>query len=392
MPTLKELARASLPLQLVPQRGNAIMNDTSGFGAGQLEEPQSAFAFEGVWREFLPIALTNLLLTIVTLGIYRFWAQARERRYLWSRTRFIDDVFEWTGTGKEMFIGFLIVFLVIIPIFVGASFAAQALLLRQEFAAAAIIFTILYAGTFYLIGVAQFRALRYRLSRSWWHGIRGGSDDGGWHYGWQSIWKTVVGWMAGGLLVPWSMTSLWNDRWNKMSFGQHQFEAHAEIGNLIVRWLAIFLVPFAGMLLMGIGMAAWFAASGGEPPSDAGAMMTGVGIVIGVLAFYLAFLVATVSYYAAFYRQVAAATSIAGIEFEFTARTRDWMKLILGNIGLVIVTLGVGLLFLTYRNWSFAVRHLEASGNVDLDALFQSPTRATTDAEGLADAFDIGAI
>ena len=29
----------------------------------------SAFGFEGSWREFAPIAFTNLLLTIVTLGI-----------------------------------------------------------------------------------------------------------------------------------------------------------------------------------------------------------------------------------------------------------------------------------------------------------------------------------
>ena len=68
---------------------------------------QSAFGFSGSWKEFAPIALTNLLLTIVTLGIYRFWAKTRERRYLWSHTRFIDDTLEWTGTGKELFIGFI---------------------------------------------------------------------------------------------------------------------------------------------------------------------------------------------------------------------------------------------------------------------------------------------
>jgi uncharacterized membrane protein YjgN (DUF898 family) len=39
-----------------------------------------SFAFEGSWREYAPIAFTNLLLTIVTLGIYRFWATTRTRR------------------------------------------------------------------------------------------------------------------------------------------------------------------------------------------------------------------------------------------------------------------------------------------------------------------------
>jgi uncharacterized membrane protein YjgN (DUF898 family) len=38
--------------------------------------------FTGNWREYLPIAATNALLIICTLGIYRFWAAARQRRYL----------------------------------------------------------------------------------------------------------------------------------------------------------------------------------------------------------------------------------------------------------------------------------------------------------------------
>jgi hypothetical protein len=58
----------------------------------------------------------------------------------------------------------------------------------------------------------------------------------------------------------------------------------------------------------------------------------------------------------------------------------------------VVFTLGAGLMFIAYRNWSFAVRHLEASGEVHLDTLRQSSTPTRTDAEGLADAFDIGAV
>ena len=36
-----------------------------------------AIRFTGNWREYLPIAASNVLLTIVKLGIYRFWAAAR---------------------------------------------------------------------------------------------------------------------------------------------------------------------------------------------------------------------------------------------------------------------------------------------------------------------------
>ena len=363
------------------------MNDRQGLAGERRAEPDSAFVFEGNWREFLPIALTNLLLIIVTLGIYRFWAKARERRYLWGRTRFIDETLEWTGTGKEMLIGFLLVILVVAPVFFGAQLLLQALAMRGQGDLALLIALGLYGGAFYMIGVARFRALRYRLSRTYWHGIRGGSEDGGWGYGWTSLWKTIAGSMVFGLLVPWSMTELWNDRWNKMSFGQHEFSAGADTEGLFHRWLIVYLVP-VGAIFVGLGLFGASSAFSDGPPGDGAA----VAISLFVLFIYLAFLLASLSYYAAFYRQVVNATGVAGVEFEFTARTKDWLKLILGNFGLVIVTLGVGLLFLGYRNWSFAVRHMEAVGEINLDTLLQSPYAATGDAEGLADAFDIGAI
>ena len=65
--------------------------------------------------------------------------------------------------------------------------------------------------------------------------------------------------------------------------------------------------------------------------------------------------------------------------------------LILGHVGLVIVTLGVGFIFIGYRNWSFFIRHLEATGEVELATLTQSTTREPTQGEGLLDAFDVGA-
>jgi len=357
--------------------------------AARAESPE--FSFIGSWTEFLPIALTNLLLTIVTLGIYRFWAKARTRRYLWSRTHFLDDSFEWTGSGLEMLIGFLLVMLVLLPAFLFFNFGLQALILRGHVAVGAMIAFIFYLGIFYLINVARFRALRYRLSRTYWHGIRGGSDDGGWNYGWSGMWKMALGWAAIGLLVPWAMTTLWNERWSKMSFGPYPFEARADSSGLMGRWLLLYAAPFVGGILMAIvGVGAAF--SGGNPADPAVLVSTVAGMLVALIVFYLAFLLLGLSYYAAFFRHAAGATSLDGLQFEFTARTKDWLKLILGNIGLVIVTLGFALMFLSYRNWSFMVSHMRADGSVDLATLTQSTTRAPGEAEGLADAFDIGAI
>src|SRR6185369_14167236 len=113
-----------------------------------------AIRFTGSWREYFPIAATNALLIICTLGIYRFWASARQRRYLWSRTHFIDDQLEWTGTGKEMFLGFLIVIAVLAPFFLFFQFLFPALIARGKTGAAGGIFTLFYIGLVYLGGFA----------------------------------------------------------------------------------------------------------------------------------------------------------------------------------------------------------------------------------------------
>jgi uncharacterized membrane protein YjgN (DUF898 family) len=171
-------------------------------GSHAMDGADSAFVFEGNWRDFARIALPNLLLTIVTLGIYRFWATARERRYLWSRTRFVDENLEWAGTGMELFIGFVMVFVLFgIPYF-GLSFVAQALVARGYESLGIALSAFAALAIFYLLGVARFRALRYRLSRTRWRGIRGGSDTAGFLFGLSYMWKTAVGWIPAGLLLP----------------------------------------------------------------------------------------------------------------------------------------------------------------------------------------------
>jgi hypothetical protein len=89
---------------------------------------------------------------------------------------------------------------------------------------------------------------------------------------------------------------------------------------------------------------------------------------------------------------VVGATSWKDLEFSFNARTKDWLILFLGDIALVLCTLGIGLIFLSYRHWKFFITHMEASGEILLDELTQSQTKMASQGEGLLDAFDIGAI
>ena len=66
------------------------------------------------------------------------------------------------------------------------------------------------------------------------------------------------------------------------------------------------------------------------------------------------------------------------------------------NFLLILIVIVIPLMlvgpFVRYRNWSFFIRHMEAGGEINLDALTQSPTRELKQGEGLLDAFDMGAI
>ena len=100
----------------------------------------------------------------------------------------------------------------------------------------------------------------------------------------------------------------------------------------------------------------------------------------------------TLNWYAKYFRQAAEATSLGELQFGFDATTLQWLGLFLGNLGLAIVTLGFGLTYWGYRNWSFMVRHLHVYGSIDVSEMTQSTTHAPREAEGFADAFDVGAL
>ena len=79
-------------------------------------------SFHGSGIELFKITIVNLLLTIVTLGIYYFWARTRMRQYVYAHVEFEDDRFVYHGTGKELLLGWLqaMAFLIIVSLIVAA--------------------------------------------------------------------------------------------------------------------------------------------------------------------------------------------------------------------------------------------------------------------------------
>ena len=65
------------------------------------------FSFHGSNKQYLGLSLYNLLLTVLTLGLYYPWAKCAIRKFLLQETEIDGSRFEWHGTGKEMFKGFI---------------------------------------------------------------------------------------------------------------------------------------------------------------------------------------------------------------------------------------------------------------------------------------------
>lgn len=72
------------------------------------------FEFRGNAKEWFGIWIVNLLLSIVTIGIYSAWAKVRAKKYFYNHTYVEGRNFDYHATGKQILIGRLIVIAAVI--------------------------------------------------------------------------------------------------------------------------------------------------------------------------------------------------------------------------------------------------------------------------------------
>ncbi|MCY4396908.1 MAG: DUF898 family protein, partial [Rhodospirillaceae bacterium] len=84
-----------------------MANGSDESSATPVWPPIHRLTHDGRSGELFVIFLVNLALSILTLGIYRFWGRTRIRRYVWSQTSLLGEPLEYTGRGIELFLGFL---------------------------------------------------------------------------------------------------------------------------------------------------------------------------------------------------------------------------------------------------------------------------------------------
>ena len=72
------------------------------------------FSFNGTGLEYFKIWIVNVILIILTLGLYYPWARVRSKRYLYANSSVEGRTFEYHATGKQLFFAYLIAMFLLI--------------------------------------------------------------------------------------------------------------------------------------------------------------------------------------------------------------------------------------------------------------------------------------
>ncbi|MCK0150610.1 YjgN family protein [Marivita sp. S6314] len=227
----------------------------------------------GTRRALFWLALKTGVLTVLTLGIYRFWMKTRLRRWYWSAIRPGGHPLEYVGDPIEKLLGFLFA-VVILAFYIGivnlllmfASFA----LFQGNFAAYAISLIGVIPIWFY----AQYRARRYVLARTRWRGLRFGLEPGAWGYAGRALMHWVITLLTLGLL--WPRMTFWLEKYktDRTFYGCARMHQNG-------KWTMLYpaMMPFFGAAALGAaGVAGIYL---GNIP-----LGTGICIIAGFVAIY----------------------------------------------------------------------------------------------------------
>lgn len=176
-----------------------------------------AGSFCGSRAEFRRLVLRGGLLELITLGFYRFWLATDMRRHLWANTALDGDAAEYTGTGKELLLGFLMAVAILAPLYIGYFLLGIEAESLQAFASVPLV------ALFYLFSqFAIYRARRYRLTRTIWRGVRFWMTGSGWAYALRAaLWALAV-LLTFGLLLPWRTAALERYKMSHSHYGELQ--------------------------------------------------------------------------------------------------------------------------------------------------------------------------
>lgn len=310
-----------------------------------ISEPEGKFdfKFQGDGRTLLNISFLNLLKTIFTLGIYRFWAKTNVRQYIWGQTLFSGDRFSYHGTGKELLngafrVGSILVLLGLINVYIFFNVGP----------AEGELFTDLLSLIFLLVIPALLvGAWKYRLSRSAWRNIRFSFRG----KRMEAFVVYLIGFVFTALTLGlyWPFFKMKSEKfWRENSwFGDVQFGFSGIGKDFFKKYiLAILLTPLTlGLYLF------WFTAD--------------------------------------LKRYIWSHTHVGGATFHFPVNGRDFMRLKVANFFILLFTLGLGFPWVVVRNQKFLTDNLILTGNIELNRVVQDMKTSGAFGEEALDVMDV---
>ena len=363
--------------------------------------PRSLLRYDGTIGGLYRIYLPNLLLTIVTLGIYRFWGVTRIRRYVWANTSMEGDAFEYDGTGKQLFLSFLLAGAMLVGLGLIAGISS-ALIGRTHRSLALLPIVVLDLLVAILALAAPFSAQRYRLSHSLWRGIRGGMEGSAIKYGIRSLAYYILAGITLYQLLPWAALRLKERLINATYLGDLKFTARGRAGRLYLVYLATFLAIIALAGIVGAGV--WAIDAEGiramaldKPGADIDPATQSLArhaiwyIIGGYVVFGLGGALISCAYTAAFWRNVLGGTQLGGLQMGTGVRAAQVLLLLAGNIAILVVTFGLGQPIIIHRTLKFYARNLLVTGVLDAASIRQSARPVSGFGEGLFQQLDAGA-
>ncbi|MEO0424785.1 MAG: YjgN family protein [Pseudomonadota bacterium] len=303
--------------------------------AAAVPGPTSAqhFRFSGTTGEYFGIWIVNLLLTVVTFGIYSAWAKVRTRRYFYRHTSFAGERFDYHARPTAILIGRLI------GAALGGVYLATAWLAPGfELIPLALIFL---ATPWLLLKGARFNARNssYRNVRFSFHG--GGLGEAYLAFvGWP-----ILGALSLGLAMPYSFHRQARWKLDNHRFGSLPFRFDTRSGPYFgMYWMMIGLTVLGiiGMMVM-MAVSMMFVSESlpaqGEEPSAAFALALAPAYVVLLLGYTLAG-----AYFMARSMKLGlGTTTLDGHPFSVRVRARDVMWLYVSNTLVILITLGLAL-------------------------------------------------
>ncbi|WP_027666439.1 YjgN family protein [Rhizobium leguminosarum] len=284
--------------------------------------------FTGTASEYFGIWIVNVLLTIVTLGIYSAWAKVRRNRYFYGNTVLLGRGFEYHATGKQILVGRLIVF----------AFIVVANILAAIHPLFSLVTTVLFliALPWLIVRGLRFnaRVTSYRNVRFDFTGTAGGAFV-------SVMLGSLVAFLSLGLLAPFA--SRWLNRYifNNLRYGNRPFHTDPKVGALYGALLVPALMVILGAVMLVGSLVLLLVAdpSGGSTEDVALIFLAMYLVVFGLIIIYgLAGLI----YRAAVHNIVWSSTRIDGrhvLQSDLSRARYAWIAI--SNVVVTVLTLGL---------------------------------------------------